>query len=54
MFLGIDTSNYTTSLALFDGKNIIQRKKVLTVKKAKEVSDRVTPCFNIPLICLFL
>ena len=35
MFLGIDTSNYTTSLALFDGKNIIQRKKVLTVKKGE-------------------
>ena len=32
-FLGIDTSNYTTSLALIDeNKNIIQRKKLLPVK----------------------
>ena len=35
MFLGIDTSNYTTSLALFDGENIVQKKKVLTVKKGE-------------------
>lgn len=32
MFLGFDTSNYTTSVATFDGKSIIQQKKVLTVK----------------------
>lgn len=32
MFLGIDTSNYTTSLALFDGKNVIQQKQLLEVK----------------------
>lgn len=32
-FLGIDTSNYTTSVALIDeNKNIIQRKKLLPVK----------------------
>ncbi len=32
-FLGIDTSNYTTSLALIDeNKNIVQRKKLLPVK----------------------
>ena len=31
--LGIDTSNYTTSLALIDeNKNVIQRKKLLPVK----------------------
>lgn len=35
MFVGFDTSNYTTSVALFDGKNIIQRKKLLTVKQGK-------------------
>lgn len=32
MYLGFDTSNYTTSIALFDGKNIKQEKKLLTVK----------------------
>lgn len=30
--LGIDTSNYTTSVSAFDGKNIIFRKKLLPVK----------------------
>ncbi|MDE5604266.1 MAG: peptidase M22 [Eubacterium sp.] len=32
MFLGFDTSNYTTSVAFFDGKRIIQKKKLLEVK----------------------
>lgn len=32
MYLGFDTSNYTTSLAKFDGKNIFQQKKLLTVR----------------------
>ncbi len=32
MYLGFDTSNYTTSVALYDGKDIISKKKVLTVK----------------------
>lgn len=34
MFLGIDTSNYTTSVALYDSKNdkVIQYKKLLPVK----------------------
>lgn len=32
MYLGFDTSNYTTSVALFDGKNIYQAKQLLTVK----------------------
>ena len=36
MFLGIDTSNYTTSVALYDGKNIIQKKKMLTVKNGEK------------------
>ena len=31
-YLGIDTSNYTTSAALFDGENIVQQKKLLPVK----------------------
>lgn len=35
MYLGFDTSNYTTSLALFDGVNVKQEKKLLTVKKGE-------------------
>ena len=35
MYLGIDTSNYTTSLALFDGEHMLQKKRVLTVKKGE-------------------
>lgn len=35
MFLGFDTSNYTTSVAFFDGKSIIQKKKLLEVKKGE-------------------
>ncbi len=31
--LGIDTSNYTTSTALFDGENVIHSKKLLAVKE---------------------
>lgn len=54
MFLGIDTSNYTTSLALFDGENIIQRKKVLTVKKGERGLRQSDAVFqhtvNMPLL----
>ena len=32
MYLGFDTSNYTTSAAMFDGNDIIQAKKLLHVK----------------------
>ena len=37
MFLGIDTSNYTTSAALYDEKKgqIVQRKKLLPVKEGE-------------------
>ncbi len=35
MYLGFDTSNYTTSLALFDGENIFQQKKLLTVRQGE-------------------
>lgn len=31
-FLGVDTSNYTTSVAVYDDGNIIQKKKLLEVK----------------------
>ena len=30
MYLGFDTSNYTTSAAMFDGNDIIQAKKLLS------------------------
>lgn len=54
MFLGIDTSNYTTSLALFDGKNIVQRKKVLSVKKGERGLRQSDAVFqhtvNMPLL----
>ncbi|MGN1329700.1 MAG: peptidase M22 [Eubacterium sp.] len=36
MYLGIDTSNYTTSVALFDGSNVIQKKKLLNVKEGEK------------------
>lgn len=35
MFLGFDTSNYTTSVAFFDGENIVQKKKFLEVKEGE-------------------
>lgn len=35
MFAGFDTSNYTTSVAVFDGENVIQRKKLLNVKQGE-------------------
>ncbi len=34
--LGIDTSNYTTSVSAFDGKNMIYRKKLLPVKDGEK------------------
>lgn len=35
MYLGFDTSNYTTSVALFDGKEVTQVKKLLSVKSGE-------------------
>ncbi len=35
MYLGFDTSNYTTSVALFDGSNVIMQKKLLEVKQGE-------------------
>lgn len=35
MFVGFDTSNYTTSVAVFDGKNVFQKKKLLNVKQGE-------------------
>lgn len=35
MIVGIDTSNYTTSVAVYDGEKIVQAKKMLTVKSGE-------------------
>lgn len=35
MYLGIDTSNYTTSVALYDGRQIYQWKRLLRVKQGE-------------------
>lgn len=35
MYLGFDTSNYTTSVAAFDGAHIYQEKKLLNVKNGE-------------------
>ncbi|MDE6469996.1 MAG: peptidase M22 [Eubacterium sp.] len=35
MYLGFDTSNYTTSVALFDGENIYQARQLLSVKNGE-------------------
>lgn len=36
MFIGFDTSNYTTSVAAFDGERIVQKKKLLEVKRGEK------------------
>ncbi len=35
-YLGFDTSNYTTSIAIFDGEKITQKKQVLSVKEGEK------------------
>lgn len=35
MYLGFDTSNYTTSVALFDGENMYQARQLLNVKNGE-------------------
>ncbi|MBO5066284.1 MAG: peptidase M22 [Clostridia bacterium] len=34
-FIGFDTSNYTTSVAFFDGENMYQKKRLLPVKEGE-------------------
>ena len=36
LFLGIDTSNYTTSSALFDGERVLENRKMLLPVKQGE------------------
>ncbi len=55
MFLGIDTSNYTTSVALFDGENVVANKKImLSVKKGERGLRQSNALFqhtvNLPII----
>lgn len=54
MYLGFDTSNYTTSVALFDGKNMHQAKQLLTVKNGERGLRQSDAVFqhtvNMPLL----
>lgn len=36
MYIGFDTSNYTTSIAIYDGESIVQQKQVLKVKEGEK------------------
>ncbi len=53
LFLGIDTSNYTTSTALYDSKTgeMVQQKKLLPVKEGQLDFVRVTLCFTTQHSC---
>lgn len=48
LILGIDTSNYTTSCALFDSekRTVAQRKRLLPVKAGEKGCAKATPCFT--------
>lgn len=35
MYIGFDTSNYTTSVAVFDGEHMINKRRLLTVKSGE-------------------
>ncbi|MBR1531961.1 MAG: peptidase M22, partial [Eubacterium sp.] len=35
MFVGFDTSNYTTSTAVLDGNNVTHRKTMLSVREGE-------------------
>lgn len=35
MYIGFDTSNYTTSVAFFDGEHMINKRRLLTVKSGE-------------------
>lgn len=54
MYLGFDTSNYTTSVALYDGKQIVMQKKLLEVKKGERGLRQSDAVFqhtvNMPLL----
>ena len=52
-FLGLDTSNYTTSCAIFDAENgtVRQAKKLLPVKAGMQDCGRVMLFSTIPDNC---
>lgn len=55
MYIGFDTSNYTTSLATYDGKTVYQAKQVLTVKPGERGLRQSDAVFqhtvNMPKLC---
>ena len=55
MYIGFDTSNYTTSIATYDGKIIRQAKQVLTVKQGERGLRQSDAVFqhtvNMPRLC---
>lgn len=55
MYLGIDTSNYTTSVAVFDGKKVSQVKQMLKVKSGERGLRQSDAVFQhtLNMRCLF-
>lgn len=55
MYIGFDTSNYTTSIATYDGKTVRQAKQVLTVKQGERGLRQSDAVFqhtvNMPRLC---
>ena len=53
LFLGIDTSNYTTSTALYDSKTgeMVQQKKLLPVKEGQLGLRQSDACFTTQHSC---
>ncbi|WP_448921087.1 Kae1-like domain-containing protein [Eubacterium sp.] len=55
MYIGFDTSNYTTSIATYDGKVVRQAKQVLTVKQGERGLRQSDAVFqhtvNMPRLC---
>lgn len=55
MYIGFDTSNYTTSIAIYDGKIVRQAKQVLTVKQGERGLRQSDAVFqhtvNMPRLC---
>lgn len=55
MYIGFDTSNYTTSVATYDGKKVTQAKKLLTVKPGERGLRQSDAVFqhtvNMPMLC---
>lgn len=55
MYIGFDTSNYTTSIATYDGKTVRQAKQVLAVKQGERGLRQSDAVFqhtvNMPRLC---